>query len=69
MVDTIDISNLASAIRGDILQPETPGYDDARSIWNTMIDRRPSLIVRCFGVADVAASVNFAREQHLPLSI
>lgn len=69
MVDTVKISNLASALRGQILQPETPGYDDARSIWNAMIDRRPAIIVRCLGVADVIACVNFAREQNLPLSI
>jgi FAD/FMN-containing dehydrogenase len=69
MVDTAEISNLASALRGQILQPETPGYDDARSIWNAMIDRRPAIIVRCLGVADVIACVNFAREQNLPLSI
>jgi FAD/FMN-containing dehydrogenase len=69
MVDTVKISNLASALRGQILQPETPGYDDARSIWNAMIDRRPAMIVRCLGVADVIACVNFAREQNIPLSI
>lgn len=69
MVETVDISNLASALRGEILQPETPGYDDSRSIWNAMIDRRPALIARCLGVADVVACVNFAREQNLLLSI
>ncbi len=69
MVDSIDISNLAAAVRGPILEPGTPGYDDSRSIWNAMIDRRPSLIVRCLGVADVVACVNFARERNLPLSI
>jgi FAD/FMN-containing dehydrogenase len=45
------------------------GYDDARSIWNAMIDRRPALIARCLGVADVVTCVNFAREHGVMLSI
>ena len=46
-----------------------PAYDEARSVWNAMIDRRPALIVRCLGTADVVACVNAAREHGLPLSI
>jgi FAD/FMN-containing dehydrogenase len=49
--------------------PGEPGYDDARSVWNAMIDKRPAAMVRCLGTADVIACVNFAREQKLPLSI
>lgn len=58
-----------TTLRGPVLQPGDPGYDDARAIWNAMIDRRPALIVRCAGTADVAASVNFAREHGLPLAV
>jgi len=58
-----------ATLRGPVLQPGDPGYDDARSIWNAMIDRRPALIVRCAGTADVVAAVNFARENGLPLAV
>ena len=56
-------------LRGPVLQPGDPGYDDARAIWNAMIDRRPAMIARCAGTADVVASVNFARENGLPLAV
>jgi FAD/FMN-containing dehydrogenase len=58
-----------SAIRGELLQPGDSGYDEARVVWNAMFDRRPRLIVRCAGVADVVEAVGFAREHHLLLSV
>jgi FAD/FMN-containing dehydrogenase len=58
-----------ATLRGPVLQPGDPGYDDARTIWNAMIDRRPALIARCSGTADVVSSVNFARENGLPLAV
>ena len=63
------IADLKSSLRGDLLQPGDEGYDAARAVWNGMIDRRPALIARCRGAADVIASVNFAREQGLLVSI
>jgi hypothetical protein len=60
---------LQAQLRGSLLRPGDPGYDDARTIWNGMIDRRPALIARCLGVGDVVACVNAAREHGLPLSI
>jgi FAD/FMN-containing dehydrogenase len=54
------IQALASSLRGDLLTPDTPGYDEARTIWNAMIDRRPAMIIRCAGVADVMRAVAFA---------
>ncbi len=54
---------------GDVLEEGDPGYDEARSIFNAMIDRRPRLIVRCTGAADVVAGVLLARETGLPLAI
>ena len=60
---------LRTRLRGPLLLPGESGYDDARSLWNAMIDRRPALIARCLGVADVITGVNFAREQGLALSI
>lgn len=41
-----------ASLRGEILRPGDVGYDDARKVWNGMIDKRPALIVRCAGVAD-----------------
>lgn len=65
--DTLD--DFKARLRGSLLSPGDAGYDEARSLWNAMIDRRPALIVRCLGVADVVTCVNFARERGLTLSI
>jgi hypothetical protein len=53
----------------ELLRPSDEGYDDARRVFNGMIDRRPALIARCAKAADVVAAVNLAREENLPLSI
>jgi FAD/FMN-containing dehydrogenase len=58
-----------ATLRGPVLQPGEPGYDDARAVWNAMIDRRPALIARCAGTADVVTAVNFARENGLALAV
>ena len=63
------LDNFRSTLRGPMLQAGDEGYDSARSIWNAMIDRRPALIVRAVGVADVMASVNFARQHGLLLAM
>ncbi len=60
---------LAETVRGEILTAGQPGYDEARTLWNGMIDKHPGAIVRCSGVADVIATVNFARTQSVPLAI
>jgi len=57
------------ALRGPLLLPGAAGYDEARAVWNAMIDRRPALIARCLGVADVVAGVHFAREHGVPLTL
>ncbi|MDX1546504.1 MAG: FAD-binding oxidoreductase [Rhodothermales bacterium] len=57
------------SVRGDVLGPSDADYDAARRIWNGMIDRRPAAIARCLGVSDVLASLAFAREHGLPVSI
>jgi FAD/FMN-containing dehydrogenase len=51
-----------AGLRGELLQPGSPGYDTARKVYNGMIDRRPALIARCRDAADVIASVRFAGE-------
>ena len=63
------IRKFKESLRGDLILSADAGYDDARSVWNAMIDRRPALIARCLGVADVVACVNFAREHGLILAI
>lgn len=62
-------AQLAAGLRGELLRPGTSGYDSARRIWNAMIDRRPALVVRCAGTADVVRSVHFARYHGLALSV
>ncbi|MGE3286884.1 MAG: FAD-binding oxidoreductase [Pseudonocardia sp.] len=56
-------------IAGPVLTPATPGYDEARRVWNGAIDRRPAVVARCTGVADVVAAVGFARRHNLPIAV
>jgi FAD/FMN-containing dehydrogenase len=56
-------------LRGPLLLAGDAGYDEARMVWNALIDRRPALIARCSGAADVIAAVQFAREHGLLVSI
>ena len=58
-----------SGLRGTLLTPENPGWDEARRVYNAMIDRHPALIARCRDVADVVESVNFARDHDLLLAV
>ncbi len=61
--------HLRSVLFGELLEPGAPSYDEARVVWNGMIDRKPSLIARCRNAADVVSSVNYARTQGLALAI
>ena len=63
------VRNLAAALSGQLLRPGEPGYDDARALWNGMIDRRPALIARCATAADVLAAVRFARAHDALVSV
>ena len=58
-----------TALRGRVVAPDSPEYDLARRVWNGSIDRHPSLIVRCAGVADVLAAVQYARASGLPVAV
>jgi len=64
-----DIAAFAAGMRGSVIRPGDPAYDDARKLYNGMIDKRPAIIARCADVADVIAAVNFARENKLPTAI
>jgi FAD/FMN-containing dehydrogenase len=68
-LDEQAVAELREGVRGPVLVPGDSAYDDARSIWNGLIDRRPALIVQCSGAADVVDAVNFARDHGLVLSI
>lgn len=68
-VDRKALETFTAGLRGEVLVPGDKGYDAARQIWNGMIDRRPAVIARCAGAADVLHAVNFARENGLPLSV
>jgi FAD/FMN-containing dehydrogenase len=62
-------STFQQSLRGRLIQPGDADYDAARALYNGMIDKRPKMIARCVDVADVMASVNFGRDQHLPVAI
>jgi FAD/FMN-containing dehydrogenase len=57
------------AFRGTVVAPDDHGYEAARAVWNGMVDRRPRLIARCSGTADVAAAVRFARDHDLEIAV
>ena len=63
------VHDFAANLRGSLLHPGDSGYDEARKVWNGMIDRRPALVARCAGPADVIAAVRFARSQGLLVSV
>src|SRR5258706_523628 len=69
MLDSNHIQTFQSRLRGELLNREAPGFDQSRKIWNGMFDRRPELIVRCAGAADVRHSVLFAREHGIPVAV
>jgi FAD/FMN-containing dehydrogenase len=69
VLKTTAIEAFRSSVRGELLCPVDAGYDDARKVWNGMIDKRPALIVRCAGVADVITAVQFARTHNLLVAV
>ncbi|HEX7079241.1 MAG TPA: FAD-binding oxidoreductase [Candidatus Eisenbacteria bacterium] len=68
-LDSAALDALRGAMRGAVLRPGDAGYEEARRIWNAMIDRRPALIARCEGTADVLAAVSFARRHKLRIAV
>jgi len=69
ILDENVMSDFKVQIRGDVVLPADPSYDEVRQIWNAMIDRRPGMIVRCAGVSDVMQSVTLASEHNLLLAV
>jgi FAD/FMN-containing dehydrogenase len=68
-LDEADFEELRANFRGELLRSRDDGYDAARAVFNGMIDRRPAVIARCAGVADVIAAVNFAREHDVQVAV
>jgi FAD/FMN-containing dehydrogenase len=64
-----NLKELRAGFQGDVVLPKDQGYDSARRIWNSMIDKRPALIARCLNSSDVVRSVNFARDNGLLLAV
>ncbi len=69
MIAELALSELRKSLRGRLLFPGEQAYEEARKIHNAMIDRHPAVIVRCAGVADVMATVKFARSQGIRTSV
>lgn len=69
LVPSLAIGALRDQLRGHVLTPTDAGYDDARRLWNGLLDRRPAAVARCLGPSDVAAAVRAAREGDLLLSV
>jgi len=67
--DDTAIEQLENTVRGNLISPNDPEFDDARAIYNAMIDKQPQLIARCENVADVLAAVEFAREHGLETAV
>ena len=68
-LDDAIVQPFKAAMRGQLFQPGNDGYEEARRVYNGMIDKHPALIARCADVADVIAAVNFARTNNLLLAI
>ena len=68
-LDAAEIEKLKAGLRGALLLPGDDGYDQSRTVWNAMIDRRPALVVRCAGVSDIRQAVNFARTHRLLVAV
>lgn len=68
-MDSATLDAMQTSLRGPVIGPQDPGYLEARSIYNAMIDKRPAAIVRCADAADVMDAVNFIRDNSLELAV
>jgi FAD/FMN-containing dehydrogenase len=61
--------SLAEELRGELITPDNPAYDDARRVWNGMFDQHPSAIAQVLGIVDVVAVVDYARDTGVELAV
>jgi hypothetical protein len=69
MLNDTTVEKFKASLRGELIQRSDPRYDEARKLYNGMIDKRPLLIARCVDAADVITAVNFGRDQALLVAI
>jgi FAD/FMN-containing dehydrogenase len=69
VISTAPLGELAADVHGDLILPADPGYDQARAVYNAMIDKRPAAIVRCRDAADVVACVRFCRAHDIEIAV
>ena len=69
MLDQTALAKFKMSLAGELIGPGDKGYDEARQVYNGMIDRRPRLIVRCADVADVITAVKFGRENRMLMAV
>src|SRR3954462_6590885 len=69
MSSAVSLEQLAPTFTGQLLQPADDGYDEARRVHNGLIDKRPAIVARCRGTADVADAVNLARSMNLEIAV
>ena len=69
VIEAAGVEAFKASLRGELLRPGDGGYDEARKVWNGMIDKRPALIARCAGVADVMRAVEFVRTRGLLVAV
>ncbi|CAN7759997.1 FAD-binding oxidoreductase [Mesorhizobium sp. LjNodule214] len=68
-IDAASLEAFRSDLRGEMLEQRAPAYQEARTIWNAMIDRKPGVIVRCKDAGDVVRAVGFARDNGLLVAV
>ncbi len=69
ILDPQELEELQASVTGTVIAPGQAGYDEARGVWNGMIDRRPAAVLRCESDDDVIAGLGFAREHELPIAV
>jgi len=64
-----EMARLRRTLRGELVLPADPGFEQSRRVWNGLVDKRPAAIAYCTGAADVVAALSFARENGMPISV